>query len=187
MRGKGFLVIILLFGATAWAHADDFADAMRSYERQEYRQALQQFQIIAGTGDADAQYMLGRMYEAGTGTLQDFVQAHVWYNLAAAGGHRHAAGARDAVAARMTASQIAEAQAQARTWSPAAAAPTPVPAAPGPAPLTGRELVAGVQRELNRLGYDAGPVDGLMGARTRNAIRSYQASVGLPQDRKSVV
>lgn len=31
-----------------------------------------------------------------------------------------------------------------------------------------------LQRELNRLGFDAGPVDGLMGARTRSAIRAYQ-------------
>ena len=31
-----------------------------------------------------------------------------------------------------------------------------------------------LQRELNRLGFDAGPVDGLMGARTRSAIQAYQ-------------
>lgn len=31
-----------------------------------------------------------------------------------------------------------------------------------------------LQRELNRLGFDAGPVDGVMGARTRSAIRAYQ-------------
>jgi len=31
-----------------------------------------------------------------------------------------------------------------------------------------------LQRELNRLGFDAGPVDGLMGTRTRNAIQTYQ-------------
>lgn len=31
-----------------------------------------------------------------------------------------------------------------------------------------------LQRELNRLGFDAGTVDGLMGARTRAAIQAYQ-------------
>ncbi|AGA34987.1 Peptidoglycan-binding domain 1 [Thioalkalivibrio nitratireducens DSM 14787] len=31
-----------------------------------------------------------------------------------------------------------------------------------------------LQRELNRLGYGAGPEDGLMGARTREAIEAYQ-------------
>lgn len=31
-----------------------------------------------------------------------------------------------------------------------------------------------LQRELNRFGFDAGPEDGLMGARTRGAIQAYQ-------------
>ncbi|MGL1833606.1 peptidoglycan-binding domain-containing protein [Rhodocyclaceae bacterium SMB388] len=34
--------------------------------------------------------------------------------------------------------------------------------------------VLGLQRELNQLGFDAGPADGLMGARTRSAIQAYQ-------------
>lgn len=39
-----------------------------------------------------------------------------------------------------------------------------------------------LQRELNRLGFDAGPVDGLMGARTRGAIRAYQRDNNLLED-----
>jgi peptidoglycan hydrolase-like protein with peptidoglycan-binding domain len=39
---------------------------------------------------------------------------------------------------------------------------------------------ASVQRVLNDLGYSAGPVDGLMGGKTRNAIRAYQTDSGLP-------
>ena len=39
---------------------------------------------------------------------------------------------------------------------------------------------ASVQRVLNDLGYSAGPVDGLMGGKTRNAIRAYQTDNGLP-------
>lgn len=31
-----------------------------------------------------------------------------------------------------------------------------------------------LQRELNQLGFDAGPIDGVMGARTRTAIQGYQ-------------
>nr|WP_275298119.1 peptidoglycan-binding protein [Halomonas campisalis] len=141
------------------------------------------FERLASTGDAEALYMLGQMHEAGQGTLQDFVEAHKWYNLASARGHRHAATARDAVASRMTAQQISEAQQTARAWQPRA---TPSRLAPEPSPrveiLTDRQRVADVQRELNRLGYDAGPVDGLMGTRSRNAIRTYQGSVGLAQD-----
>ncbi len=181
---KGFVFLLFLLGHIALTSADDtYADALRSYERQEHRQALQMFDRLATSGDAEAQYMLGQMHEAGQGTLQDFVEAHKWYNLAAARGHRHAATARDAVAARMTAQQISEAHQAARAWQPRG---TPLRVAPEPAPpvetLSGRQLVAEVQRELNRLGYQAGPVDGLMGTRSRNAIRDYQGTVGLAQD-----
>ncbi len=40
--------------------------------------------------------------------------------------------------------------------------------------------VAAVQRALNDLGYSAGPVDGLMGGKTRGAIRAYQIDNNLP-------
>ncbi len=39
-----------------------------------------------------------------------------------------------------------------------------------------------IQRELNRLGYSAGPVDGWMGSRTRAAIQAYQRDNGLLVD-----
>ena len=107
----------LLLGSIGLASAD-YADGMRHYEQQEYRQALQEFKDLAQRGDADAQYMLGRLNEAGNGTTQDFVQAHQWYNLAAARGHQHAAEARDALAERMTDRQVAEAQQAARDWQP---------------------------------------------------------------------
>ncbi len=37
----------------------------------------------ADQGDADSQYNLGFMYNAGEGVPQDFVEAHKWVNLAA--------------------------------------------------------------------------------------------------------
>lgn len=39
-----------------------------------------------------------------------------------------------------------------------------------------------IQHELNRLGYDAGPADGVMGARSRWAIQAYQRERGLRED-----
>ncbi len=42
--------------------------------------------------------------------------------------------------------------------------------APGP----GRALVVGIQTELSNLGYDPGPIDGVMGPRTSVAISRYQ-------------
>jgi hypothetical protein len=42
--------------------------------------------------------------------------------------------------------------------------------------------VASVQADLRALGYDPGPVDGILGARTVAAIRDYQRDMGLPVD-----
>ncbi|MCE9681966.1 peptidoglycan-binding protein [Halomonas alkalisoli] len=182
---KASVLLLLLVGHIALASTDyRYPEALQTYERQEYHQALQMFDRLATSGNPEAQYMLGQMHEAGHGTLQDFVEAHKWYNLAAARGHRRAAAARDAVAARMTAQQISEAQQTARAWQPEEAPSSQAipPSRPDIETLSGRQGVAEIQRELNRLGYDAGPADGVMGRRTRNAIHAYQADMDMAQD-----
>ncbi len=50
------------------------------------------------------------MYMNGTGVTQDYVQAHMWFNLAAVKGDETATKNRDIVAKKMTPAQIAEAQ-----------------------------------------------------------------------------
>ncbi len=81
-----------------------------------YRKAAEQ-------GVARAQYNLGFMYSHSQGVPQDYVQAHMWYNLAASrfapGSNRdRAVKNRDIIAAKMTPAQIAEAQRLAREWKP---------------------------------------------------------------------
>jgi len=53
---------------------------------------------------------------------QDYVQAHMWLNLAASrvsgDDQKKYADQRDDIAKKMTAEQIAEAQRQAREWKP---------------------------------------------------------------------
>jgi len=72
-------------------------------------------------GLADAQTNLGFMYQSGRGVTQDYVQAHMWYSLAAArlppGEARDmAASNRDQIKKLMTPAQVAEAQRLAREW-----------------------------------------------------------------------
>ena len=78
-----------------------------------YRKAAEQ-------GQPQALWYLGDMYSEGLGVLQDFVEAHRWYNLAASrltGDQREeAATDRDAVAERMTPADLSEAQRRAREW-----------------------------------------------------------------------
>ncbi|MEX2631665.1 MAG: peptidoglycan-binding protein [Tistlia sp.] len=63
---------------------------------------------------------------------------------------------------------------------PRKAAPTSSARADEGAPH--RRLVAEVQRALHRQGLDPGPVDGLEGPRTSQAVRLYQQRSGLPED-----
>ena len=74
--------------------------------------------LAADQGSADAQNNLGVAYLKGDGVPQDFVRAHMWFNLSAAQGKKSAAKNRDRIAALMTPAQIAEAQTLAREWRP---------------------------------------------------------------------
>jgi TPR repeat protein len=60
------------------------------------------------------------MYDKGEGAPQDYVQAHMWFNLAGASGIAEGIQGRDVVASQMTPEQIAEAQRRAREWKPKA-------------------------------------------------------------------
>ncbi len=61
------------------------------------------------------------------------------------------------------------------TQAPAAQAPaTPAPVAPASQTYN----VTVIQAALAAKGYDPGPIDGQMGAKTREAIRQYQAATG---------
>ena len=74
------------------------------------------YRKAADQGDSTAQYNLGFMYASGHGMPQDYVTAHMWFDLSAARGDDDAAKNRDVIAQRMTSAQIAEAQKLAREW-----------------------------------------------------------------------
>lgn len=65
-------------------------DGKDAYARREYRAALAQFEARAYRGDAEAQYMLGRMRNRGEGEPRDPVAALAWWQLAAGQGHAEA-------------------------------------------------------------------------------------------------
>ena len=58
--------------------------------------------------------------------------------------------------------------------------PNPQANAPGQQAAADVDFVVGVQRELRRRGYYTGIVNGISDAATRSAIRSFEASAGLP-------
>jgi TPR repeat protein len=52
----------------------------------DYDKAVEWYRKSAEQGFAEAQYKLGLIYEEGLGVTQDYVEAHKWFNLAAARG-----------------------------------------------------------------------------------------------------
>jgi hypothetical protein len=71
----------------------------------------------AGMGEARACYDLGVAFSTGSnGAPCDLIEAHKWFNLAAARGHEDAGHCRAEIADEMTAREIAEAQRRARQW-----------------------------------------------------------------------
>ncbi|MCH7776411.1 MAG: sel1 repeat family protein [Gemmatimonadetes bacterium] len=94
-----------------------------AYKRGDYATALRELRPLAEQGNAGTQRVLGVMYGKGRGIPQDYVQAHMWYNLAASSYYPseyrdEAVKNRDIVAMRMTPAQISEAQKLAREWKP---------------------------------------------------------------------
>jgi uncharacterized protein len=76
------------------------------------------YRRAADQGLKGAQWLLGIMYQTGYGVQQDYVQAHMWYNLSAAQGWGPAAEARTMLERAMTPAQVAEAQKLAHEWKP---------------------------------------------------------------------
>ena len=101
------LAFLLMSGGRAPA---DYDDGLRAYESGNYLAAAEAWYLSGLRGDISSLFRLGQLYEQGLGASQNFVEAHRWYNLAASQGHIEAQEARDALASRLTAEQLAEAQ-----------------------------------------------------------------------------
>jgi TPR repeat protein len=89
---------------------------------QNYVAAAQWYFVAAQGGEPTAQFRLGLLYDKGHGVPQDFVEAHKWLNLAVAQAPSHDRDywlrIRDAVAFKMSTTEIAEAQRRALLWRP---------------------------------------------------------------------
>jgi TPR repeat protein len=84
---------------------------------QDYAEAARLYRLAADQGFEEAQYQLGRMYENGQGVPQNYVLAHMWFNLSAARGNVFATDARSDAEKVMSSEQIAEARKLAREWT----------------------------------------------------------------------
>ncbi len=87
---------------------------------QDGAEAVRWRRLAADQGYVPAQYNLGSMYETGESIPQDYVQAYMWYDIAApqlcCEMLQHAIENRYRVGSLMNSTQVAEARRLAREW-----------------------------------------------------------------------
>ncbi len=164
-----------------------------------FDQAAQWFKKAASHGVRDSQYNLGILYARGLSVERDLEESYKWFALAAKQGDRDAGSKRDEIANAMTADMLTRAQLAVDSWKAVTLddAVNTVPV--DPAWVDDEERTAGAnaaeqndvadgrlvqqaQVLLSELGYDPGPADGVSGPKTRDAIRSFQETIGMPSD-----
>ena len=84
------LGIALLVGGGGVGLAQDASTGQAAYARGDYATAYQEWSVLAGLGDAKAQFGLGFMYAQGQGVTRDYREALRWYRLSAAQGNAQA-------------------------------------------------------------------------------------------------
>ena len=81
-------------------------------------EALQFLVKDAKDGIDEAQNKLGEVYSQGLGLPQDYVSAHMWFNLSGSQGNKGAIRNRNKLERKMLPEQIVQAQEMARKWKP---------------------------------------------------------------------
>jgi len=77
------MAMLTLAVSNGVASAGPLEDGQVAYNRGDYATALQLFEPLAAQGNADAQVLVGFMYQNGLGIPQDYENALKWYWLAA--------------------------------------------------------------------------------------------------------
>ena len=164
----------------------DYEKGLQAWEANRYREAISEWIIAANAQDRDAMFALGQAYVQGLGVVQDFVEAHKWFNLAASLGLRQAVDARDNLEAEMTAEERAEARILAKQWQPdklpevseelTSSVDTQPVVEEDPPP----EAIREAQSLLLILGYQPGSADGVWGPKSASAFAAFSRDTGLP-------
>jgi TPR repeat protein len=90
MRTTAALTLLALCLLSPNAQAGLWEEGYEAYQRKDYTLAVEKWRLVAQTGKAEAQSLLGLMYFFGQGVKQDYPQAITWLRLAAAQGEAKA-------------------------------------------------------------------------------------------------
>jgi len=165
--------------------------------------ASKYFEVAAGKEHGGAMHMLGMMYARGIGVQQSDKEAVRWFRMAKAQGVAiddrllsEATMREYIVRIKRNAPQSrATAQGDKKAVQIKTAAPPPVkeiserenaaasqPETVKTETMNQKQLIREVQQYLTKLGYNPGTIDGMMGGKTRNAIKAFQRKKGMRVD-----
>ena len=153
-----------------------FDSASNAHERRDYSSAIRQFTELARQNDPYAQYMLGKIYATGDGARKDYLSAYKWLHLAENRGIDAAGNLKRKISKKMSRQEIAEANTLIQEWQET------YTSANQPVEIIDPIVVRKVQQELANRGYYFDMIDGLIGSKTRYAIRRFQQSKGTTED-----
>jgi localization factor PodJL len=156
----------------------------------DYEKAATWFNQAAEYGLADSQFNLAVLFARGLGVQTDFAKSFHWFAVAADQGDSEALLKRDEIAQQLDQETLLKARAVLDAWQPkpviAGANVVPEPQGgwgdvqPSRQAFVDRDMIMSAQAMLSKLGYTPGPADGQVGPRTRDAVRAFQRSVGMP-------
>ena len=186
VTGRTVLCLAAILLCVSVARAD-YEQGLKAWNAGRPAEALVEWRNAAEAEDRRAMLRLGRLYLQGLGAPQDYVLAHMWFNLSASRGEAEALRERDALAAKMTPQQIASAQERARAWRPDREGGSPksaaVPPSTAPSPTMGPpppHAIREAQGLMAALGYSPGTADGRWGPRTAKAYATFLRDAGMP-------
>lgn len=163
----------------------------------DFTSATRWFEKAAELGVKDSQFNLGILSAKGEGMPQNLSESYKWFALAAIAGDLDAASKRDEVEKSLTPEQLNVAKDTVALWK---AKPlideaniVTIPdqwrtdqaqtaAAPELSPEEMKKAIRNIQAILNNSGYDAGPADGIMGGKTKQAIMNFQKESNMTPD-----
>ncbi len=83
---KKIIVLLISISICSWANAG-LKEADKAYETKNYDVVFNELKPLAEQGNAEAQYKLGVLFDAGQGVKRDLKQAIFWYQRAATQGY----------------------------------------------------------------------------------------------------
>lgn len=150
---------------------------------QDFKEAAVWFEQAANHGLGDSQYNTAVLYERGLGVDRTPAKAFHWFAIAALSGDKGAAQKRDELANQLDAAALVNAKLGVKNWSAQANAPLAngdiTSVRSWAHTSTAKADLSRAQSLLAELGYVTGPADGMMGPKTREAIRNFQQMAGL--------